>query len=167
MTTKRQQLVQTDMAIDKQDRFIERWSRYCFQTPHRYQNRAADDRHYCTHQAAAARSLGHVHFNFGVIALIAICLLLNCITIVAATANLPTPTAHNSQAQSTSKVNSRARHLLPAWIDIKRQSLNHRSVPQAPQDFTNFFSTLDFFIQSRQRNASEIAENIFFKYYNT
>lgn len=37
--------------------------------------------------------------------------------------------------------------------------------PQRPPD-VNFFDQLNAFIQSRARNASEISENVFFKYYN-
>lgn len=55
------------------------------------------------------------------------------------------------------------------WLEYQRQA---KPVPRAQPalnynvpDFSNIFSQL-LFIQSRQRNATELAENIFFKYYN-
>lgn len=56
------------------------------------------------------------------------------------------------------------------WFDFQRQSLNHRSQQPSKsqsQEVGNIFTQLGLFIQSRQRNATEIAGNIFFKYYNT
>lgn len=43
--------------------------------------------------------------------------------------------------------------------------INARFAPQ--QQDGNIFSQLNSFIQTRQRNATDIAGNIFFKYYNT
>lgn len=52
------------------------------------------------------------------------------------------------------------------WMDFQRESLNQRSLQIQSPELGNIFSQL-LFIQSRQRNASELAGNIFFKYYNT
>lgn len=57
------------------------------------------------------------------------------------------------------------------WLEYQRQSVQPRTQNIQPHylspDFGNIFSQLGFFIQSRQRNATELAEKIFFKYYNT
>lgn len=42
----------------------------------------------------------------------------------------------------------------------------HHQQQQPPQESNNIFRQINSFIQARQRNASEIAGNIFFKYYN-
>lgn len=54
------------------------------------------------------------------------------------------------------------------WLEYQRQTI---PVPRAQPvnynvpDFSNLFSQL-LFIQSRQRNASELAAHVFFKYFN-
>lgn len=143
------------------------------QFPHRTTNNTIGDNDY--HQQKnyytkhAAHSISHVQINICV--LIAIGLFINCIIIVAPTPANNSPISPSNQYRRAIASNSYAndpqgRQL--SWNEIQRKSLNHRSVAQPPQDFgNNFFSTLDFFIQSRQRNASELAGNIFFKYYNT
>lgn len=59
------------------------------------------------------------------------------------------------------------------WLEYQRQ--NTKSTTKHTQhiqpnflspDLGNIFSQLGFLIQSRQRNATELAEHIFFKYFN-
>lgn len=102
--------------------------------------------------------------KFIAIALIAIYLLVNCTNnaVTASTLNPPT-----SYLTPVNQINLTAPH--GAWKDFQKKMLHQRSVPayQSPQDLGDILTQLGLLIQSRQRNATELASNIFFKYYNT
>lgn len=101
------------------------------------------------------------HRHFIVIGLIGLVLLINGSTFVAAASrNVP----RSASIAGNDDTNQRLIH--NNWFEFQRQSLNQRTQYQA-QDFSNIFTQLGIFIQSRQRNASELAGKIFFKYYNT
>lgn len=57
----------------------------------------------------------------------------------------------------------------PNWFEFQRQTLGQPVQPaqRQSQEIGSIFSQFGLFIQSRQRNASELAGNIFFKYFNT
>lgn len=102
------------------------------------------------------------------ISLISLALLANWPTFVAAAA-----TATRNAVRSIAINENDVHRLHGNWFEFQRQSLNHRTQRQSQpaayqsQELGNIFSQLGFFIQSRQRNASELSGNIFFKYYNT
>lgn len=101
------------------------------------------------------------HRQFIVIGLIGLVLFINGPTFAsAASRNVP----RSASIAGNDDTNQRLIH--SNWFEFQRQSLNKRTQYQA-QDLSNIFSQLGIFIQSRQRNASELAGNIFFKYYNT
>lgn len=101
------------------------------------------------------------HRRFIVIGLIGLVLLISGPTFVAAASrNVP----RSASIAGNDDTNQRLIH--SNWFEFQRQSLNQRTQYQA-QDFSNIFTQLGIFIQSRQRNASELAGKIFFKYYNT
>lgn len=60
------------------------------------------------------------------------------------------------------------RHRFTTWVDFQRHSLNQqRTVHQAQaQDAGDILMQLGLMIQARQRNATEMAPHIFFKYYD-
>lgn len=98
---------------------------------------------------------------FIVIGLIGLAMLVNSPTFVgAASRNVP----RSASIAGNEHSNNRLQH--NNWFEFQRKSLNQRAQYQS-QDLGNIFSQLGIFIQSRQRNATEIAGNIFFKYYNT
>lgn len=99
--------------------------------------------------------------QFIAIGLIGLVLFENCATFVSASSK-------NTIRSITDNYGNDSRHPNTNWFEFQRKTLNHGSQSQAqPQEFSNIFSQLGLFIQSRQRNASELAGNIFFKYYNT
>lgn len=49
---------------------------------------------------------------------------------------------------------------------LQQHNQNERQSPQSSQEPNNIFRQINSFIQSRQRNATEIAGNVIFKYYN-
>lgn len=99
--------------------------------------------------------------QFIAIGLIGIILFVNCPTFVSAAKNTIRSIANSEGFDPKSRANIN-------WFEFQRSTLNQRSQSQAPSpDLGNIFSQLGLFIQSRQRNASELAGNIFFKYYNT
>lgn len=68
------------------------------------------------------------------------------------------------------------------WLEYQRQTLRPRATQSATTtlagtttstannlspELGNIFTQLGIFIQARQRNATEMAQHIFFKYYNT
>lgn len=96
-------------------------------------------------------------YNFIAIALIVIILFVNyCTTTVAAGA---APKIGNGISKDSHQLSS-------TWIEFQKRSLNHRSIQYQAQDVGNIFSQLGLFVQSRQRNATELSRNIFFKYYD-
>lgn len=116
------------------------------------------------------RHQNHSH-NFGcsllrqfiTIGLIGMVLFVNCPIFVVAAGKNTIRSIANSDGNDPYRTHSN-------WFEFQRQSLNQRSLPtqsSQSQEFGNIFTQLGFFIQSRQRNATEIAGNIFFKYYNT
>lgn len=102
--------------------------------------------------------------KFITIAATAITFLAQCAIIAASTT---TNSAIISKRSPTINYSNDPRY--SAWNDFQQKMLHQRSVPayQSPQDFGDILTQLGFLIQSRQRNASELAANIFFKYYNT
>lgn len=100
--------------------------------------------------------------QFVVIGLIGLILFVNCPIFVVAAARNSIRSIANNDGNDPYVVHSN-------WFEFQRQSLNQRShsPPSQSQEIGNIFSQLGLFIQSRQRNASELAGNIFFKYYNT
>lgn len=100
--------------------------------------------------------------QFITIGLIGMVLFVNCPIFVVAAGRNSIRSIANSDGNDPYRIHSN-------WFEFQRQSLNQRSLPaqSQAQDFGNIFTQLGFFIQSRQRNATELAGNIFFKYYNT
>lgn len=100
--------------------------------------------------------------QFIVIGLIGLVLFVNCPIFVVTAARNSIRSIANNDGNDPYRVHSN-------WFEFQRQTLNQRSQQTQPQsqELGNIFSQLGFFIQSRQRNATELAGNIFFKYYNT
>lgn len=99
--------------------------------------------------------------QFIAVGLIGLVLFVNCATFVSATSKSSIRSITNSDGNDPRRPNNN-------WFEFQKQTLNRGSQSQAPpQELSNIFSQLGIFIQSRQRNASELAGNIFFKYYNT
>lgn len=121
---------------------------------------------------------------FTVIAVIvALVLFVNCPAFVVAASK----TAIRSIATSTHESDPNRLHA--NWLDYQRQTLSRsrqtQSTAGSPSaaaaaaaaitpnhnylspDLGNIFQTLGIFIQARQRNVTELAHHIFFKYYNT
>lgn len=96
-------------------------------------------------------------YKFIAIALMVIILFVNyCTTSVAA----------GAAPKIVNTLNRDSRQLSSTWIEFQKRSLNHRPIQYQSQDVGNIFSQLGIFIQSRQRNATELSGNIHFKYYD-
>lgn len=106
------------------------------------------------------------HRHFLAILLIGIVFLVNCPTSAVAASKNPIPRSASIASNDNSNRDQRLLH--HNWFEFQKQSLDkyHRNQYQAA-DLGSILSQLGIFIQSRQRNASELAGNIFFKYYNT
>lgn len=121
---------------------------------------------------------------FIVIAIIvALVLFVNCPAFVVAASK----TATRSIATSSNENDPNRLHA--NWLEYQRQTLRPRATQSTAGASTaaaaaaaaavtanhnyltpelgNIFQTLGIFIQARQRNATELAQHIFFKYYNT
>lgn len=120
---------------------------------------------------------------FTVIAVIvALVLFVNCPAFVVAASK----TAIRSIATSNNENDPNRLHA--NWLDYQRQTLRPRQTQSTAgsaaaaaataaaitpnhnylsPELGNIFQTLGIFIQARQRNATELAHHIFFKYYNT
>lgn len=114
--------------------------------------------------------------------IVALVLFVNCPAFVVAASK----TAIRSIASSNHENDPNRLHA--NWLDYQRQTLRSRQTqstagsPAATAAATaaitpshnylspelgNIFQTLGIFIQARQRNTTELAQHIFFKYYNT
>lgn len=111
-------------------------------------------------------------------AIVALALFVNCPAFVEAASSKP---AIRSIASSTKETDPNRLHA--NWLEYQRQTLRPRAtqsvtpttVSQTPAvnsnylspELGNIFTQLGAFIHARQHNATEMAEHIFFKYYDT
>lgn len=122
----------------------------------------------------------NVQQKFIAISLIGISFLVNCQLIAAsnsstASGSIVARLNHQYQQQyTTNTINNNYNYNQDgrrntAWMDFQTKMLRQRSVPayQSPQDLGDILTQLGVLIQARQRNATELATNVFFKYYNT
>lgn len=104
-----------------------------------------------------------------VAAIVALALFVNCPAFVVAASK----TAIRSIASGSHENDPNSLHT--NWLDYQRQALRPRTTQSVASannnyltpDLGNIFTQLGIFIQARQRNASELAQHIFFKYFNT
>lgn len=120
----------------------------------------------------------------GIAVIVALVLFVNCPAFVVAASK----TAIRSIATSNHETDPNRLHA--NWLEYQRHTLRPRQTQTAGQSATaaaaavaaaaitpnhnylspelgNIFQTLGIFIQARQRNATELAQHIYFKYYNT
>lgn len=119
----------------------------------------------------------NVQHKFIAISLIGISLLVNCKLIAASNSTSASGLFvarlnHQYQQQqqySANNIHNNDGRRQTAWMDFQKKMLRQRSVPayQSPQDLGDILTQLGVLIQARQRNATELATNIFFKYYNS
>lgn len=145
-------------------------------TPFRYADRITKRWHpfhpSYHHQQYNINNLGKIHLNLGkyfdcdlsymAIALIVLIVITQLATI--ATAGAPS----DSKRGTDSKLSREYRHRFNAWLDFQKYSLNQQRSAHQPQvqDAGDILMQLGLMIQARQRNATEMAPHIFFKYYD-
>lgn len=112
----------------------------------------------------------NVQQKFIAFTLIGISILVNCQLIVASNSS----TDKFNQQYTNNIINNNMYYNVDGrrytvWNDFQKKILRQQSVPayQSPQDLGDILTQLGVFIQTRQRNATELATNIFFKYYNS